>query len=72
MLVFYFSNHIQEHHMARFARLKVLTTMIDTGLVPVFYHPNLEVARQVAAACLGAFWRNHSAVGNASKSRFSG
>jgi 2-dehydro-3-deoxyphosphogluconate aldolase/(4S)-4-hydroxy-2-oxoglutarate aldolase len=52
MLAFYFSNHIQERYMARFSRLKVLNTMIDTGLVPVFYHPNLEVARQVAAACL--------------------
>ena len=52
MLVFYFSNRIQERYMARFARLKVLNTMIGTGLVPVFYHPNLEVACQVAAACL--------------------
>jgi 2-dehydro-3-deoxyphosphogluconate aldolase/(4S)-4-hydroxy-2-oxoglutarate aldolase len=52
MLAFYFSNRIQERYMARFARLKVLNTMIDTGLVPVFYHPDLEVARQVAAACL--------------------
>jgi len=34
--------------MARFSRLKVLNTMIDTGLVPVFYHPKLEVAREVA------------------------
>src|ERR1035441_4803971 len=39
-------SHIQEQYMARFSRLKVLNTMIDTGLVPVFYHPNLEVARQ--------------------------
>src|ERR1039458_5353226 len=52
MLAFYFIHHIQERYMARFARLKVLNTMIDTGLVPVFYHPNPEVARQVAAACL--------------------
>jgi 2-dehydro-3-deoxyphosphogluconate aldolase/(4S)-4-hydroxy-2-oxoglutarate aldolase len=37
--------------MARFGRLKVLNTMIDTGLVPVFYHPEIEVARQVAKAC---------------------
>jgi 2-dehydro-3-deoxyphosphogluconate aldolase / (4S)-4-hydroxy-2-oxoglutarate aldolase len=37
--------------MARFARLKVLSTMIDTGMVPVFYHPDIEVARQVAKAC---------------------
>jgi 2-dehydro-3-deoxyphosphogluconate aldolase / (4S)-4-hydroxy-2-oxoglutarate aldolase len=36
--------------MARFARLKVLNTMVETGMVPVFYHPEIEVARQVAAA----------------------
>jgi 2-dehydro-3-deoxyphosphogluconate aldolase/(4S)-4-hydroxy-2-oxoglutarate aldolase len=38
--------------MARFLRLKVLNTMIETGLVPVFYHPDVEVARKVAAACI--------------------
>ena len=38
--------------MARYSRLKVLTTMIDTGMVPVFYHPDFNVARDVAAACL--------------------
>ena len=38
--------------MARFARLKVLNTMIETGMVPVFYHPDFNVARDVAAACL--------------------
>jgi 2-dehydro-3-deoxyphosphogluconate aldolase/(4S)-4-hydroxy-2-oxoglutarate aldolase len=37
--------------MARFTRLKVLNTMIETGMVPVFYHADIEVARQVAAAC---------------------
>jgi 2-dehydro-3-deoxyphosphogluconate aldolase / (4S)-4-hydroxy-2-oxoglutarate aldolase len=37
--------------MARFPRLKVLSTMVDTGMVPVFYHANFEVARDVAAAC---------------------
>jgi 2-dehydro-3-deoxyphosphogluconate aldolase/(4S)-4-hydroxy-2-oxoglutarate aldolase len=26
--------------------------MIETGVVPVFYHPDIEVARQVAAACV--------------------
>jgi len=36
--------------MARFARLKVLNTMVETGMVPVFYHPDLEVAKKVAAA----------------------
>ncbi len=36
--------------MARFARLRVLNTMIETGMVPVFYHPDLEVVKKVAAA----------------------
>jgi 2-dehydro-3-deoxyphosphogluconate aldolase/(4S)-4-hydroxy-2-oxoglutarate aldolase len=38
--------------MARFPRLRVLNTMIETGMVPVFYDPSLEVAREVAAACV--------------------
>lgn len=38
--------------MARFPRLKVLNTMIETGMVPVFYDPSPEVSRRVAAACM--------------------
>lgn len=30
--------------------MKVLTTMIETGVVPVFYNPDLEVAKKVAGA----------------------
>jgi 2-dehydro-3-deoxyphosphogluconate aldolase/(4S)-4-hydroxy-2-oxoglutarate aldolase len=37
--------------MARYSRLKVLDTMIELGLVPVFYNPDLEVAKQIVAAC---------------------
>lgn len=37
--------------MARFTRLEVLTTMIDLGLVPVFYHKDVEVAKKIVAAC---------------------
>jgi 2-dehydro-3-deoxyphosphogluconate aldolase / (4S)-4-hydroxy-2-oxoglutarate aldolase len=37
--------------MARFQRLEVLNEMIRIGLVPVFYHPEPEVARQVITAC---------------------
>jgi 2-dehydro-3-deoxyphosphogluconate aldolase/(4S)-4-hydroxy-2-oxoglutarate aldolase len=37
--------------MARYSRLKVLNTMIELGLVPVFYNPDLEIARQIVAAC---------------------
>lgn len=37
--------------MARFSRLEVLNTMVDTGLVPVFYNADGEIAKQIAAAC---------------------
>lgn len=37
--------------MARYDRLQVLDTMIELGLVPVFYNPDVEVAKQIVAAC---------------------
>ncbi|MCP4539105.1 MAG: bifunctional 4-hydroxy-2-oxoglutarate aldolase/2-dehydro-3-deoxy-phosphogluconate aldolase [Chloroflexi bacterium] len=37
--------------MARFKRLQVLNTIIETGLVPVFYHADVEVAKKIVAAC---------------------
>jgi 2-dehydro-3-deoxyphosphogluconate aldolase/(4S)-4-hydroxy-2-oxoglutarate aldolase len=37
--------------MARFNKLQVLGTMLDTGLIPVFYHKDAEVAKQVIKAC---------------------
>ena len=37
--------------MARYDRLQVLNTMIELGLVPVFYNPDVEVAKQIVAAC---------------------
>jgi 2-dehydro-3-deoxyphosphogluconate aldolase / (4S)-4-hydroxy-2-oxoglutarate aldolase len=40
--------------MAKFSRLHVLNTMIDTGLIPVFYHQDVEVASQIVTACLEA------------------
>ena len=36
--------------MARFSRLEVLNTIVDLGLVPVFYHPDLETAKKIAEA----------------------
>jgi len=36
--------------LAKFPRLQVLTTMIDTGLVPVFYHHDAEAAKSIVAA----------------------
>ncbi len=37
--------------MARFDRMTVLRTMLDSGLVPVFYEAQPEVAEKIAAAC---------------------
>ncbi|MFR9166134.1 MAG: bifunctional 4-hydroxy-2-oxoglutarate aldolase/2-dehydro-3-deoxy-phosphogluconate aldolase [Dysgonomonas sp.] len=37
--------------MAKFSRLEVCQTMIKTGMVPVFYHADLEVSKQVVKAC---------------------
>lgn len=36
--------------MARFSRLEVLNTIVDTGLVPVFYNGDLEVSKKIAEA----------------------
>ncbi|UCC64689.1 MAG: bifunctional 4-hydroxy-2-oxoglutarate aldolase/2-dehydro-3-deoxy-phosphogluconate aldolase [Anaerolineae bacterium] len=37
--------------MARYSRLFVLNTTLELGLVPVFYNPDLEVAKQIVTAC---------------------
>lgn len=37
--------------MSRFARLDVLNAIVETGLVPVFYHPDEEIVLQVVDAC---------------------
>jgi 2-dehydro-3-deoxyphosphogluconate aldolase/(4S)-4-hydroxy-2-oxoglutarate aldolase len=37
--------------MARFSRLEVLNTIIQSGLVPIFYNPDAQVAQNVAKAC---------------------
>ena len=37
--------------MARFSRIQVALAMKETGLVPVFYHPDLEVCKKVVKAC---------------------
>jgi 2-dehydro-3-deoxyphosphogluconate aldolase/(4S)-4-hydroxy-2-oxoglutarate aldolase len=37
--------------MARFKRLDTLVLMKEIGMVPVFYHPDYEVAREVVYAC---------------------
>lgn len=37
--------------MARFDRLTVLNAVVDSGLVPVFYHKDVEVAKKIVSAC---------------------
>jgi 2-keto-3-deoxy-6-phosphogluconate aldolase len=37
--------------MARFSRMQACRVMAETGMVPVFYHNDLEVSKQVLKAC---------------------
>ncbi|MEX0609214.1 MAG: bifunctional 4-hydroxy-2-oxoglutarate aldolase/2-dehydro-3-deoxy-phosphogluconate aldolase [Balneolaceae bacterium] len=37
--------------MARFSRIKVASVMEETGLVPLFYHADLDVCKHVLTAC---------------------
>jgi 2-dehydro-3-deoxyphosphogluconate aldolase / (4S)-4-hydroxy-2-oxoglutarate aldolase len=37
--------------MARFSRIEVALTMKETGMVPVFYHNDAEVCKNVVKAC---------------------
>ena len=37
--------------MARFSRIEVALKMKETGMVPVFYHPDIEVCKEVVKAC---------------------
>ncbi len=37
--------------MARHSRIKTLTAMKETGLIPVFYNGDFEIAKNVACAC---------------------
>ena len=37
--------------MARFSRIKVFTEMERTGLVPLFYHPDIDLSKRILKAC---------------------
>jgi 2-dehydro-3-deoxyphosphogluconate aldolase/(4S)-4-hydroxy-2-oxoglutarate aldolase len=37
--------------MARFTRIEVYQAMLESGLVPLFYHPDVEISLRVARAC---------------------
>jgi 2-dehydro-3-deoxyphosphogluconate aldolase/(4S)-4-hydroxy-2-oxoglutarate aldolase len=37
--------------MSRFSRLEVLNAIVETGLVPVFYNGDVEIAKRIVEAC---------------------
>ena len=37
--------------MAKYNKIQVIQTMKETGVVPVFYHGDIETAKQVVKAC---------------------
>ncbi len=37
--------------MAKFSRVEVINEILRIGVVPVFYHPDLEVAKKIVEAC---------------------
>lgn len=37
--------------MAQFSRIDVVNTMRETGMVPLFYHPDIELGKKVLKAC---------------------
>ena len=37
--------------MARFNKIQVMTAMKETGMVPVFFHSNIDICKNVIKAC---------------------
>ncbi|WP_299710807.1 bifunctional 4-hydroxy-2-oxoglutarate aldolase/2-dehydro-3-deoxy-phosphogluconate aldolase [uncultured Tenacibaculum sp.] len=37
--------------MAKYSRIEVINTMINTGLVPLFYHEDINLSKQILKAC---------------------
>ena len=37
--------------MARFSRIKVVLTMQETGIIPVFYHEDFQVCKKILTTC---------------------
>ncbi|MDR1225911.1 MAG: bifunctional 4-hydroxy-2-oxoglutarate aldolase/2-dehydro-3-deoxy-phosphogluconate aldolase [Prevotellaceae bacterium] len=37
--------------MAKFNKIKVISAMVETGMVPVFYHKDVEVVKNAVKAC---------------------
>ncbi len=43
--------HDKKDEMARYTRIEVVNAMLETGMVPLFYHPDVEVGKKVLKAC---------------------
>ena len=37
--------------MAQYSRIEVASVMKETGMVPLFYHPDIELGKKVLRAC---------------------
>lgn len=37
--------------MAQYSRIEVVMAMQETGMVPLFYHPDIELGKKVIRAC---------------------
>ena len=55
--------------MAKYDKLQVLATMTETGMVPVFYHADAEVAKKVLKACYDG--RSNSPIAETSRRKSS-
>jgi 2-dehydro-3-deoxyphosphogluconate aldolase/(4S)-4-hydroxy-2-oxoglutarate aldolase len=42
---------LKQNQMARFSRIEVARTMEENGLVPLFYHPDIELGKAALKAC---------------------
>jgi 2-dehydro-3-deoxyphosphogluconate aldolase/(4S)-4-hydroxy-2-oxoglutarate aldolase len=40
--------------MAKFSRVKVVNTILDCGMVPLLYNPDVEVCKKIVTACYNA------------------
>jgi len=51
ILIVVFKNIVRGCILARFSRLKTLTTMESIGLIPVFYNSDVEISKNIVKAC---------------------
>jgi 2-keto-3-deoxy-6-phosphogluconate aldolase len=47
----YISRQLILNKMARFSKIHTLSTIVQTGMVPVFYNSDINIAKEVVKAC---------------------